>query len=131
MMNKISTPQAGQMMKLAAENLRSLSAENNSLRLERDEALEKVAAFEREKHIERVARAMDAKGINPELSIEEKIASLRQHEKLEVIEEAVNLSAPQMKLASVDGDNRVVVEGASDAEQATSNFASSLASSDD
>lgn len=131
MMNKLSTTQAGQMMKLAAENLRSLSVENSTLRQERDEAMQKVAAFEQDKRIERVAKAMEAKGLNPELSLEEKVASLRQHEKLEVLEEAVNLSAPQMKLASVAGDETVNVEGAGDSEAATNNFAAGLASLED
>jgi secreted Zn-dependent insulinase-like peptidase len=131
MMNKLSTTQAGQMMKLAAENLRSLSVENSTLRQERDEAMQKVAAFEQDKRIERVAKAMEAKGLNPELSLEEKVASLRSHEKLEVLEEAVNLSAPQMKLASVAGDETVNVEGAGDSEAATNNFAAALASLED
>ncbi len=131
MINKVGTAQAGQMMKLAAENLRSLSAENTSLRKERDDALQKVAEFEKERHVERVAKAMEAKGLNPELSLDEKIASLRTKENLEVLEEAVSMSAPQMKLASVTGDHNVVVEGAQDAEQATSNFAAALAGIED
>lgn len=126
-MNKISQVQAGQMMKLAAENLRSLSVENKSLADERDELLQKVASFEHEKRVEKVAKAMESKGLNPDLSFDEKIASLRQHEKLEVLEEAVNLSAPQMKLASVEGGTEVVVEGG-EADAALNAFAANLAS---
>lgn len=128
-MNKMSQVQAGQMMKLAAENLRSLSAEKVSLETERDELLQKVAGYEREKRVEKVAKAMETKGINPDLSFDEKIASLRQHDKLEVLEEAVNLSAPQMKLASVDGSEDVVVEGG-EADAALNAFAANLASDD-
>lgn len=131
MLNKISTVQAGQMMKTAAENLRALSGENTALKAERDEALQKVAAFELDKRVERVAQAMEAKGLNPELSMAEKVASLRQHEKLDVLEEAVSLTAPQMKLASVASDGKVTVEGDDDdGNAATDNFAANLASVD-
>lgn len=128
-MNKISHVQAGQMMKMAAENIRSLSAEKLELATERDELLQKVAGFEREKRVEKVAKAMESKGLNPDLSLDEKIASLRQHEKLEVLEEAVNLSAPQMKLASVEGGSEVVAVGG-EADAALDAFAANLASSD-
>lgn len=129
MMSKISAAQAGQMMKVAAENLRALSEENKSIKAERDELQTKVASYEREKRIEKVAKAMESKGLNPELTLEEKVASLRQHEKLEVLEEAVNLSAPQMKLASVAEGGRVTVEGSDgDGDNAADNFAANLAS---
>lgn len=128
MLNKISTVQAGQMMKTAAENLRALSEENKTLKTERDEALTKVASFELDKRIERVAKKMEEKGLNPEMSMEEKVASLRQHEKLEVLEEAVSLTAPQMKLASVAGEGQVTVEGDDDGSSAANNFAANLAS---
>lgn len=128
-MNKISQVQAGQMMKLAAENLRSLSAEKESLVTERDELLQKVAGFEHERRVEKVAKAMESKGLNPDLSFDEKIASLRQHEKLEVLEEAVNLSAPQMKLASVDGETEVVAVGG-EADAALDAFAANLANAE-
>jgi len=128
MMSKVSEAQAGQMMKLAAGSLRALSEENKSLKTEVEELRTKVASNEREKRIEKVAKAMDAKGLNPELSFEEKVASLRSHEKLEVLEEAVNLSAPQMKLASVSEDGKVQVEDDGEGTAAADNFASSIAS---
>lgn len=130
MMSKVSAAQAGQMMKLAAGSLRALSEENKSIKSERDEALQKVAAFEREKHVEKVAKAMHEKGLQPEMTLDEKIASLRQHEKLEVLEQAVNMSAPQMKLASVTEEGKVTVEGDGDGDAAANDFASSLAQLD-
>lgn len=127
MMNKISAAEAGQMMKLAAENLRALSEENKSVKAENDELRTKVAGFEHGKRVEKVAKAMDAKGLQPEMTLEEKIASLSKHEKLEVVEEAVNLSAPQMKLAHVAGDDAVTVEGDDgEGNSAANNFAAAL-----
>lgn len=125
MMNKISAAQAGQMMKMAAENLRALSEENKSVKSENDELREKVAHFEREERIEKIAKAMENKNINSGLSFEEKLASLREHEKLDALEEAVNFSAPQLKLASVSDERQATVEGmGSDA--AADTFAASL-----
>ncbi len=127
MMNKISAAQAGQMMKLAAENLRAFSEENASLKTEVAELREKVAHSEREKHITKIAQAMEEKGLNPHLSMEEKIESLRNSDKLEVIEEAVGMQASQMKTAHVAEGERVTVEGGVDA-RAESDFAASIIS---
>lgn len=121
-MDKVSHVQVGQMMKVAGSTIRTLSEENQQLK-------EKVAQFEHKAHAEKVASLMEEKGIQPELSYSEKVASLLRKENLEVIEEAVGLSAPQMKLASVHEGNAVTVEGSSDIEGATAsdNFAAALA----
>lgn len=126
-MNKISAAQAGQMMKLAAENLRAFSEENASLKTENVELREKVAHHERENRIVKIAQSMEEKGLNPHLSMEEKIETLRQNEKLEVVEEAVHMQASQMKTAHVADGNRVTVEGGSDG-NAESNFINDLVS---
>jgi predicted nuclease with TOPRIM domain len=135
MMNKISATQAGQMMKMAAENLRALSEEKVSVAKERDELKseceslrEKVASIEREQRIVKVAKTMEEKGLNTGLSLEEKIENLREKGNLDVIEEAVNMQAPQLKLASVVEDGKVQVEGNSDS--AADTFAATLLSDD-
>jgi len=94
MRTKISGAQIGQMMKMASESLRNLSAENNSLR-------EKVAAYEKMDRVNKIASKMEEKGLEPALSREEKVAGLLQRDDLPVFEEAVNLSAPQLKIASL------------------------------
>lgn len=121
MMEKMSAAQAGQMMKLAAENLRVLSEENQDLRT-------KLAAYERKERAEKIAAAMVEKGLEPELSFEDKVAGLLKREDLEVVEEAVGMSAPQMKLASVHDDSRIEVEGGVEGSQAEAQFAANLAS---
>jgi hypothetical protein len=123
-MNKTAQAQAGQMMKLAAENLRALSEENQELKT-------KVSHYEKKARVEKIASSMEAKGLEPELSMEDKIAGLLKREDLSVVEEAVSMSAPQMKLASVhDGDARVAVEGDETGGSAQDAFAANLASID-
>lgn len=121
MFNKISGVQVGQMMKMAASNLRALSEENQELR-------EKIASYEKLERVENIAAVMEEKGLEPELSYQEKVAGLLKREDLDVVEEAVGMSAPQMKLASVHDDSRIEVEGGPEGSQAESNFVSGLAS---
>jgi len=123
-MNKTAQAQAGQMMKLAAENLRALSEENQELKT-------KVSHYEKKARVEKIASSMEAKGLEPELSMEDKIAGLLKRDDLSVVEEAISMSAPQMKLASVhDGDMRVAVEGDDTGGSAQDAFAANLASID-
>jgi hypothetical protein len=121
MKNKISQAQVGQMMKLASVNLRALSEENQSLK-------QKVSHYEKRERVGRIATAMEAKSLEPELSYEEKVAGLLQRDNLDVVEEAVGLAAPQMKLASVHEDSRVVVDGDNEGDGATERFAAQLLS---
>jgi ribosomal protein S7 len=132
-MDKISNAQAGQMMKLAAENLRALSEENVGLRTQNDELITKVASYEKRERVEKIAKAMESKGLESELSFEEKVAGLSKRDNLDVVEEAVGMSAPQMKIASVhdDGTGSIVpTDGDYHGDAATQNFAASLASGD-
>lgn len=122
-MNKLSNAQAGQMMKVAAENLRALSEENQELK-------STVSHYEKKERAEKIASAMEAKGLEPELSLSEKIAGLLKRDDLSVVEEAVGMSAPQMKLASVSDDTRVAVEGDDTGSSASDAFAANLASMD-
>lgn len=131
-MNKISQTQTGQMMKMAGSTLRALSEENATYKSklassesEAESLREKVAQYERTEKITKIAKAMEAKGLNPHLSLDEKIDSLRENDKLDVVEEAINMQAPQMKTAHVVDDG-VHVEGGSGS-QAETNFANSIA----
>lgn len=124
-MNTISGAQIGQMTKLASAALRTLSERNQMLEAEASELRTKVAHFERQAHAEKIAKQMHNKGIDPSTSIEEKIASLVQRDNLSVVEEAVSMSSPQMKIASIV-DGGVSADGAEGAAEA--NFAASLAS---
>jgi cell division septum initiation protein DivIVA len=128
-MEKLSNTQRGQMMKLAADNLRVLSSENQQLRDENEGLKAKLAGHEKRARVEKIAHAMEEKGLEPELSIAEKVEGLLKREDLDVVETAVGLTAPQMKLASVhddDSDVDVTVEG--DGNRAAQQFNAALAS---
>jgi hypothetical protein len=121
-MIKMSGAQASEILKTSAASLRALSEENQTLKT-------KVAAFEKKASAERLARAMEEKGLNDGLSFEEKVASIMERDDLTVLEQAVGMSAPQMKLASVeDSDEPVAVQGADDGSRAEDTFATNLAS---
>jgi len=96
-MQKISSQEASAVLKQASTAIRHLSAENQKLN-------EKVAEYERTRRIEKIAQSMEDKGINEDLSFEEKVAQLHKAD-LDVTEQAVDMAAPNMKLASVDHDS--------------------------
>lgn len=124
-MDKISAAEVGQMTKLAASALRALSGRNQELESENGELKAKLASYEREKHAEKIAMMMESKGIEPTVSKEEKIAKLLERDDLRVVEEAVTMSSPQMKIASVNEDG-VTIEGGVDG-SAEAAFAAGLA----
>lgn len=127
-MNKYSGAQVGQMMKLAAENVRALSTENQGLRTTNEELKTKVASFEKRERAEKIASAMEAKGLEPETTMEAKIENLLAREDLSVLEQAVELTASQMKTASVAEGHMVSVEGDTEGDMAATQFAANLAS---
>jgi predicted Zn-dependent protease with MMP-like domain len=129
MTTKLSSTQVAQLSKLAAVNLRALSTENVQLREANEELTVKVASFEKRARVEKIAAEMEAKGLNPGTSLQEKIAQLMQRDSLDSVEEAVGMAAPQMKIASVHEDG-VEVESSGDAAQdlATQRFAAGIAS---
>lgn len=129
-MNKISNAQASQLMKTAAENLRALSEDNKAKDALISEQKEKIAHFEKKAHAERIAEIMEEKGINPEVSFKDKVAGIMTRDDLKVLEEAVNLNAPQIKIASVHEDENAVVDSGPDyhGDSASNAFATGLAS---
>lgn len=120
-MEKLSNAQVSQFLKTASGTLRALSEENVSLK-------EKVAFYEKKERAEKIAEAMDQKGLEPDLSLAEKVAGLMKRDDLDIVEEAVSMSAPQMKLASVYEDGIVSGGGDSETERAAIEFAARLAS---
>jgi hypothetical protein len=87
-MNKISSTEAKTLLKTAAATIRT---QKETI----DELQTKVASFEKHERIEKVARAMEEKGLHAELTFEEKVAHLRQVQNLDVTEEAVKIASPQ------------------------------------
>lgn len=130
MTTKLKIAQVAQLQKLASLSLTKLAGENKDLRAQNAELTEKIASFEKKARAEKIATAMESKGINPDSSFAEKVSELMQRDNLDVVEEAVGLAAPQMKLASVAEDSGVEVETTGDmaADAAANRFAASLAS---
>jgi len=132
MPQKINKAQVAQLHKLASSTIRALSEENVSLRKSNTELIEKVAAFEKKARAEKIASAMEEKGINPDVSFQQKVDELLGRNNLDVLEEAVGMAAPQMKIASIHEDSGVEVERSGDdtTDRATQQFANALASLD-
>lgn len=103
-MQKISQMQAGQLMKLAGTSLQHLSEENAALKEKNASLEDRVVKFERKERAEKIASMMDEKGIQPEVPYDEKVTHLVENEDLDIVEKAMSLSAPQLKVASVHED---------------------------
>jgi hypothetical protein len=97
-MKKISSGDAQALLKQAAAAIRYLDREVTSLK-------EKNASFAKDDRIGKIAKAMEEKGLNAELSYEEKVAALQTAKNLDVTEEAIKLAAPQGNLLANPGDD--------------------------
>jgi len=87
-MQKISSQDAASLLKQAGAAIRHLTKERNSLRT-------KVAAFEKQERVEKIARDMEEKGLSSDLDHQQKVAALSNVPNLDVTEEAIKLAAPQ------------------------------------
>jgi hypothetical protein len=96
-MNKLSSVKVAEVLAQVPQALRALSEENQSLK-------EKIAHYERRDRVTKIASQMTEKNLNPESSMEEKIASLMSADDLDAYEKAIELSAPQVKLAALHDD---------------------------
>lgn len=122
-MEKLSEAQVGQMLKEAAATVRALSEERQTLKT-------KVAHYEKKERAEKIAAQMDEKRLQSDLSFTDKVRGLMGRDDLDVVEEAVGLTAPQMKLASVAEEAGYVSAGSSDdASMAESAFVQNLLAS--
>ena len=101
-MEKLSAAEWQEILAEVPSVLRALVEENRELK-------EKVAGYERKEHAEKVASLMVERGIEPNVGYQEKVASLLRDPQrdLRVMEEAVRLEVPALKLASVSDDQYV------------------------
>ncbi len=95
-MNKIAHTKVAEVLSQVGPALRALREENDVL-------TEKLAHYEKQARVQKIASNMQAKNLNPESSFEEKVDSLMGEDngKLDVIEQAIDMSAPQVKLAAL------------------------------
>jgi hypothetical protein len=94
-MEKLSQTKTASFLKQAAATIRSQKEDNDTLSAENSDLREKIAGFEREQRVEAIARDMEDKGLNDALDFNEKVASLREQDNLDVMEEAVKVASPQ------------------------------------
>lgn len=93
-MDKLSAEKVAEVLSQVSPALRALSEENSGLK-------EKVAHYELMERAEKLAGVMEEKGLDSQISHDEKVQRLMKTEDLDVVEKAVDLSAPQFKLAHV------------------------------
>ena len=92
-MLKIGSTQLAAVSARGAASIRSLAEKVASLEAENAQLLEKLANVEKDQHIESLAKEMEDKGLNADMTFEEKVAHLRGHAHLESITEAVKMAA--------------------------------------
>lgn len=95
-MNKIAHTKVAEVLAQVGPAMRALRAENDVL-------TEKVAQYEKKARAQKIANEMQAKNLNPESTLEDKVDSLMEEEdgRLDIIEAAIDMSAPQIKLAAL------------------------------
>ena len=105
---KISAAQALQVYEEVPRVLRSLVSERDEALNKLASAEKKIADYERRDRIEKIARSMEEKALDVGTSYEEKIQRIEKAasagRSLDVIEEAVNMTAPTKSLGGLGSD---------------------------
>lgn len=119
-MEKISSKKVAAVLSTVPNMLRGLAQERDTLLTKVAHLQGQVAEYQRRERIERIVKTASDKGIDSlGESREEKIASIEnaldRGRSLDVMEEAVKLSAPRGSLAALTGDELTGVDGASEA----------------
>jgi hypothetical protein len=106
-MEKISADQAAQVYAEVPGVLRALMTERDELRTKLAAANTKLSEFEKSDRIEKIARTMESKGVDPGSSFDEKVERIKEAadrgRSLDVIEEAVEMTAPNGALGKLAG----------------------------
>lgn len=93
-MNKLSSTKVAEVLAQVPVALRAQQEEIAQLK-------EKIAHYEKRDRVVKIASAMQQKNLDPETSYDEKIENLMGSDNLDVVEKAIELSAPQVKLAAL------------------------------
>ena len=92
-MLKIGNAQLAAVSARGAASIRSLVEKVAGLEAENVRLKEQLADIERDREISKIAQEMEEKGLNADMTFEEKVASLRGHAHLENVKEAVKIAA--------------------------------------
>lgn len=105
---KISAEQALQVYEEVPRVLRALAAERDGALSKLAAANQQIAEYEKRDRIEKIARSMEDKNLDVGTSLDEKIERIEKAasagKSLDVIEEAVNMTAPQRSLGGLGGE---------------------------
>jgi len=106
---------SAQTLRQMASKLASVEAENVVLR-------EKVASYERRDQVVELAREMETRGLSPELSLDEKVASISRYQDLSPVREAIKLAGGgRLDLPRVS-DESATLSGRDASESSFANF---------
>ena len=104
---KISAANAAQVYSEVPGVLRALVTERDELSTKLAAARTKLAEYERADRIEKIARTMESKGVDPSSTFEEKVERIKEAatrgRSLDVIAEAVEMTAPDGSLGKLAG----------------------------
>lgn len=96
-LKKISSQDASSLLKTAGATIRALNEKNASLQSENN-------AFKKEARAREIAQSMEDKGLNSEMTFDQKVAALKTQD-LTVVEEAVKMASRQnVGIASLTND---------------------------
>lgn len=100
-MNKLSSTKVAEVLSQIGPALQAsqekIASQNETIA----ELKEKIAQYERRDRVTKIANQMQAKNLNPDSTLDEKIESLMGADDLDVVEKAIDYSAPQIKVASL------------------------------
>lgn len=93
-MNKLSSTKVAEILAQAPVALRAQQEKIAALQ-------EKVAFYEKRDRVTKIASVMQTKNLDPETSYDDKVSNLMEANDLDVYEKAIELSAPQIKVAAL------------------------------
>jgi len=93
-MNKLASTKVAEVLAQVPIALRAQQDEIASLK-------EKLAHYEKRDRVTKIASAMQTKNLDPDTTYDQKVENLMGSEDLDVFEKAIELSAPQIKVASL------------------------------
>lgn len=99
---KLASSQVSVVAARGAALIRELSTKVASLTDENHSLREKIAGMERDQQVRAIAADMEEKGLNADLSFDEKIAHIQKHTNLSQVQEAVKMaSSGSIRIATV------------------------------
>ncbi len=100
-MEKLASNKVAEVLNQVAPTLRAQAATIEAQDSEISELRTKVAHYEKKERAEKIASVMESKKLDPDTNFSEKVAGLMERDNLDVVEEAVGMAAPQMKVAAL------------------------------